>query len=80
MTPTVRSLLAAASLLMPVSAAMAQPPANDTISKTTPARPGEPPTPSGKTATATTMKNNGDKVDSGPSRDSQGRPANADNK
>lgn len=80
---SISRLLAAVTLLVvSVAGALAQPPANDTISKTTPNRPGESMAsdPTNKSAAATTTKENGDKVGSGPSRDSSGRPHGADNK
>ena len=77
-----RSLATVMFLILSVAGVSAQPPPNDTVSKTTPNRPGEgmASDPTGRSAAATTTKSNGEKVDSGPSRDSHGRPSGADNK
>ncbi len=71
-----RSILLAAILLaFSTAGAWAQPPANDTVSKTTPARPGETPSgPAGPAAVPTTTKSTGEKIDSGPHVDA-GRPS-----
>jgi hypothetical protein len=67
-----RSILVAAGLLaLSMASASAQPPANDTVSKSTQKRPGEAAsTPTGPAAAATTTKNTGDQVDSGPNASS----------
>ena len=77
-----RSLAAVMMLVFSAVGVSAQPPPNDTVSKSTPNRPGEsmPADPTGKSAAATTTKGTGEKVDSGPSRDSNGRPSGGDNK
>jgi hypothetical protein len=77
-----RLLLVASLLVLMVSGASAQPPPNDTVSKTTSNRPGEamPADPSGRTAPGTTTNATGSKTDTGPTRDGNGRPKGADNK
>jgi hypothetical protein len=62
-----RSVLLAVGLLtLPPAGASAQPPAGDTLSKTTPSRPGEAAAgPTGPSAIPTTTKSTGEKVDSG---------------
>ncbi len=69
-----RSLAAVMMLVISAVGASAQPPPNDTVSKSTPNRPGESVAadPTGKSAAATTTKGTGEKVDSRPSRDSNG--------
>jgi hypothetical protein len=77
-----RALLVASLLALSGARAFAQPPPNDTVSKTTSSLSGEAMSadPSGRTAPGTTTNATGSKADSGPARDSNGRPKGADNK
>ena len=82
MISVTHSLLMAAGLLIcTATIASAQPTGTDKESRTTPSRPAESRAAdhSGST-TATTTKSTGEKVDSGPQRDSNRRPSGSDNK